>query len=239
MKTLTLILEYCGGSRTDALFDQMETWNPGRQIDVLDNASPTNLCSRVTQYNRVNSFIGGGIIDAFRIAETRNCDNLFFLVNDIDPITPIVVGQFEAELLRNERLIQVAASVTIGSSPHTNAYPWMVAQPSQQLRRVPHSDLLCCIIPTSFVRSFGGFPMSRGGWGYDWELAYQARVRDRHIAVADWCVVRHIDNSDAVSKRNKHIEMLDIYKSRYPKFELDIRCTIADYWKRGMIKFDG
>jgi hypothetical protein len=23
----------------------------------------------------------------------------------------------------------------------------------------------------------------------DWEIAYQARIKDRHVSIADWCVV--------------------------------------------------
>jgi hypothetical protein len=242
MKTLTVILEYCGGSRTDKLFEQMRSWNPGRTIDVLDNASPSNRCNCITQQNAENTYIGGGITDCLRLAEARSCENLFFLVNDIEPTTPIVVDQFEQALAQNPTLVQVAAAVTRDSTPHSAYYPWMLAHPSNNLRRVPHSDLLCCIVRTPFIRSFNGFPPSRGGFGYDWELAYQALLGGLQIAIADWCVVRHEDKiiaegEAAGSKRSKEDEMINVYKNRYPHSEFAIIHTIAEYWRRGVIQF--
>ena len=241
MKTFTVILEYCGGSETDYLFDRLRMWNPGSQIEVLDNASPQNRCSCITAQNPVNTYIGGGIIDCCRLAEAAKCDNLFFVANDIDPITPIVVAQFEAAFAHDPSLVQLSASLTHDSSPHAAVYPWMVAQPSQKTRRAPHSDLLCCIIRNSFLSSFGGFPLSRGGWGYDWELAHQALLQRFRIAVADWCVVKHedklsLDNEHMGVKRSRHREMLNIYQSRYPNQEFAIQRTVAEYWSRGVIQ---
>src|SRR5690242_6336861 len=80
MKTLTVILEYCGGRRTDHLVERLRSWNPGREIAVLDNASPSNRCSYITHSNACNTYVGGGIIDCYKLAESRNCDNLFFIV---------------------------------------------------------------------------------------------------------------------------------------------------------------
>jgi hypothetical protein len=237
VKTFTVILEYCGGSQTDCLFERLRSWNPGREIEVLDNASQMNRCSCITQQNTVNTYIGGGIVDCFRLANAHYCDNLFFIVNDIEPITPIVIDHFETALAKDRRLVQVAASVTSDSTPHAEFYPWMVALASQKLRRVPHADLLCCIIQNSFIQSFGGFLPSRGGWGYDWELAHQALIQGRHIAIADSSVVRHKDDSDVESRRTKYREMIDTYKSRYPNSEFLIQHTMAEYWIRGTIQF--
>jgi hypothetical protein len=234
MKTLTVILEYCGGSRTDYLFDRLRSWNPGHEIEVLDNASPANRCSCVTQQNPTNTYIGGGIIDCYRLAEARECDNLFLVVNDIDPGTPIVIEQFEGALEKDQRLVQVAAAVTHDSSPHSTVYPWMVTQSSPKIRRVPHSDLLCCVIRTSFIRSFGGFPPSQGGWGYDWELAYQALLHGLHIAIADLSIVRHEDTLTANSIRLRGSEMFDVYNDRYPNSEFALQRTLTEYWRRGV-----
>ncbi len=236
MKTLAIILEYCGGFRTDCLFERIQLWNPGRVIEVLDNASPRNRCTCITQQNTENTYVGGGIIDCYRLAEARNCDNLFLVVNDIEPATPIVIEQFEEALDKDPALVQIAASMTFDSMPHAINYPWMLTQPSKRLRRVPHSDLLCCIIRNSFIRSFNGFPPSCGGWGYDWELAHQARLQRLKIAAADWCVVRHedrvsVESAAAGSKRSKYDEMLTVYKKRYPESEFTIKRTIAEYWR--------
>lgn len=180
--------------------------------------------------------MGGGIIDCLRLSETRGCDNLLLIVNDIDLITPIVIDEFESALERVPGLIQVAASVTEKSTPHSKIYPWMVTQGSLKLRRVPHSDLLCCITRNSFVRSFGGFPFSRGGWGFDWELAFQALHRSRRIAVADWCVVGHQDKLTINDRRGRYEEMLQVYADRYPHLEFAIDRVVAEYWNHGTIQ---
>jgi hypothetical protein len=242
MKTFRVILEYCGGPQTDHLFERLQSWNSGCVIDVLDNASPSNRCSCITYQNTKNLFVGGGIIDCYRLAEEHNCDNLFLVVNDIEPLTPIVIEQFERELAKDPSLVQVTASLTSDSTPQATIYPWMVVDPSQRLRSVPHSDLLCCIIRPGLIRSFDRFPPSRGGWGYDWEIAHQARLQKLRIATADWCVVRHEDkvtagNAAASSKCNKYGEMLTVYRSRYPQFEFALDHTIVEYWRQGSIQF--
>jgi hypothetical protein len=236
MKTATVILEYCGGSRTDSLVERLQAWNPGREIEVLDNASPANRSRYITRHNTVNTYIGGGIIDCCKLSQARNCDNLFFLVNDIEPLTPIVVDEFEHALASNPNVVQLAASITRDSSPQAIVYPWMVTQGSPVMRRVPHSDLLCCIMRNSFIRSFGGFPVSKGGWGYDLELAYQAFTRGLHIAVADWCVVRHENSVSVAVQQSRYHEMLQVYASRYPNREFDVDLVVAEGWRRGLIR---
>jgi hypothetical protein len=205
-------------------------------IEVLDNASPMKRCSHITHQNSENTYVGGGIMDCVRLSEARGCDNLLLIVNDIEPMTPILIDEFESAIEREPGLIQVAASVTHDSSPHSTIYPWMVSQSSSKLRRVPHSDLLCCIIRNSFIRSFGGFPHSRGGWGYDWEIAYHALDGKHRIAVADWCMVAHQDRLTVNDRRTRYVEMLEVYADRYPNLEFTIERIIAEHWRKGTIQ---
>jgi hypothetical protein len=242
MKTQTVILEYCGGDATDRLFSSIQSWNPGRSIDVLDNASPRNRCTCVTIQNPKNTYIGGGILDCYRLAEARTCDNLFFIVNDVTPASPIIIEQFEATFAANPEVVQLTAAVTNDSKPQADIYPWMVSQRRDEVRLIPHADLLCCMIRMKFIESFGAFPMSQTGWGYDWEIAHQARLQNLKIAVADWSIIEHRDGDNSLgptSRRNKIGEMLSVYKTRYPAIDFTIDHILAEYWKSGKIQFVG
>jgi hypothetical protein len=232
MKTLAIILEYCGGAQTDALFENLQSWNLDREIHVLDNASPRNRCSHISFQNPENTGIGGGIVDCFRLAAERCCDSLMLIANDIIPLSSIVIDQFEETLSRSPNLVQLSAAVSPDSSPQGTVYPWMVAQNSQNIRPAPHSDLLCCIVRCSFIHSFGGFVSSRGGWGYDWEIAYRALHQGKQIAIADWCVVRHEDRLSVDERIIRYGELLDVYATRYPKNEFFIENTVSEYQKR-------
>jgi hypothetical protein len=244
MRTFAVILEFCGGARTDYLNDCLRSWNPRREIAVLDNASVNNRCTCITHQSHENTYIGGGILRCLELASLHNCDTLFLVVNDIQPATPIVIDDFEREMKSDLTLVQIGAAITSDSTPQAGLYPWMIAQPRRSLRRVPHSDLLCCILNVPFIRAFGDFPQSRGGWGYDLEIAYQGLIKHRSIAIADWCTVKHEDtNVNAsvpggyfISQQDKYAEMRAVYRHRYPKSEFDIGNILHEYWKRGAFK---
>jgi hypothetical protein len=82
-RCLPVILEYCGGARTDALHEKLSTWNPAHTIRVLDNASPACRATCVTDHNLVNSFIGGGIKDCLALAKKEACRYVLIVMNDI------------------------------------------------------------------------------------------------------------------------------------------------------------
>lgn len=193
-KTAFVILEYCGGSRTDALFEQISAWNPQAQILVLDNASPDNAASSTTHRNSVNSFVGGGIRDAIALVEARGASYLFFCVNDIDILNPISIAEFEAIMEMDPDLVMLSCSVTPDST-QAKLFPWMMQRDRHGLRQVRLADILCCVLRLDFIRSFGGFPSSKAGWGYAAELAYHARRLGKKIYVRDSCAVRHFDRS--------------------------------------------
>jgi hypothetical protein len=236
METQVVILEYCGGSVTDDLYSGLTRWNPRRSIAVIDNASPRNRCTCITHQNSHNTYIGGGLQDCIRLAEAQGSDFLFFVANDICPQSPIDINRFECAMSDNRCVVQVGAAVT-PTSDKANCYPWMVAQNGRDTRPVPHCDLLCCILRLSFIREFGGFPPSRSGWGYDWDIAYQAACRGRVVMISDLDIISHHGGDAggvpvAGCEEDKRAEMLAVYADRYPNIRMKIAHTRRD-WELG------
>jgi hypothetical protein len=231
-KTFVVILEYCGGARTDTLFECVKAWNPRYEIAVLDNASPYNKSRYITHANPRNTYIGGGIIDCIGLAEKASSAFLFLMMNDIEPQTPIEIKRFEDLIGAREDIVQIGSSVT-QDTVQALPYPWMVQRPGDFDRIVPHCDILCCILRINFIRLFGGFPVSKSGWGYDLEIAYQSYLQAKTIVVSDRCVIRHrrrqIDEKSIVDSEYEKIEeMRAIYRTRYGDFEQVIKNIARD-----------
>ncbi|QJB32203.1 hypothetical protein HF329_13050 [Chitinophaga oryzae] len=219
-KVCCVILEYCGGAQTDKLHKKLSAWNPSHTIYVLDNASPHNTCSCITHRNEHNSGIGGGIRDALQLARTTGADVLLLIVNDVVPVTKIDIGYYEELLNRFPDVVQVSASITRNTAQAAN-YPWMIDAGSRENRVVPHADLLCCAIDIDFVENFGGFPPSRGGWGYDWEIAYHADLLKKKIVVCDFFKVKHIHPDTPKTgpqHEDKYEELVRIYDAKYGSY---------------------
>jgi hypothetical protein len=236
-KTFGVILEYCGGARTDTLYECVKDWNPKYEIAVLDNASPCNRSRYITHANPQNTFIGGGIRDCIVLAERASSAFLFLMMNDIEPLTPIDIERFENVISARDDIVQIASSVT-QDSDKAKPYPWMVNQPGGIDRIVPHCDLLCCMLRIDFIRLFGGFPVSKSGWGYDWEIAYQAYQQGKIIVVSDRCIIEHGrrkigEEPIADSKSEKREELIATYRSRYGNFERIFIDMVRDIQRRG------
>jgi hypothetical protein len=217
LDSFIVVLEYCGGSRTDHLVEQLRDWNPDRQIYVLDNASPTAISRHVTHRNQVNSFVGGGIIDCVKLASSAGYHLLSFITNDITCPTRLCFDRFE-RVFADQRVVQVSASIT-SDSRQAEPFPWMVRQNGDGLRFVPHADILATTIDLQFINEFGGFPFSQWGWGYSWELAYYAALRGRKIAVCDQTTIVHSDPAMTSAAWNlskqKWLEHISVYKRKY------------------------
>jgi cephalosporin hydroxylase len=219
-KIFPVILEFCGGAKTDVLYDDLTAWNPGYKVNVLDNCSPYNRSRRVTHQNSSNSYIGGGIRDCLQLAD--RAEYILFIANDIEPVTPISIEYLQDLIQTDETLVQVGVSLTLDSDK-VSVYPWMASRGRGDERTVPHCDLLCCVLRLDFIRAFGGFPNSKSGWGYDWEIAYQAKLCGRRIIVTDKCAVRHSGDASRLEHAlgrdfNRLSELKDIYGPRYGDF---------------------
>ena len=202
------------------LYERLAADNPDMIIHVLDNGSPHSRSRFVTHQNQANSFVGGGIKDCIRLAEEHNCSYLFFSVNDLQIVRPIRILEFERILESRPEVVQISASLTVDSDK-IQRYPYMLSRPLlRRLRPVPHADLLACMLRLSFIRDFGGFPDSQSGWGYDREIGYQARLRQKLVMVSDAAVVRHTEpdafTPTAVAQRRvKSAEFKRSYAARY------------------------
>ena len=218
-RTAFVILEYCGGARTDALHAKLSAWNPESRILVLDNASPTNRASSVTHRNEVNSYVGGGIRDCVALAESIGATYLFYCTNDVELLDPLVISNFERVVEHDPSAVVVTCALS-DDSDQARTFPWMVRRPNSGLRRVRFADPICCLIRLDFLRGFGGFPPSVGGWGYSSEMAFHARRKDLGIYVDDSCAVRHekgqafLTTSDGV-RVSKWREASEVYEKRY------------------------
>lgn len=219
-KICCVILDYCGGSRTDRLYEKISESNPTYQVYVLDNASPHGKSKYVTNTNAQNSGIGGGIIDCLSLARSSGAKYLFFLANDIELLTEIDLHHVAAVLRSHPNVIQLGASLTINSD-QSRHYPWMVSTGEYTNRIVPHSDILCCAINIEFIDSFGGFPQSRGGRGYDWEIAYQANLGGAQIIIADYFIIRHANEYTKIASfdhesETRYVENILHFYGRLP-----------------------
>lgn len=218
ISTWVMLLDYCGGLRTDALVEQLKAWNPGRSIHVLDNASPSHRSSVVTHQNAINSYTGGGLRDCIAHATASGASHLLFIVNDVSFRTALLVQEFERVVERSPNVVQVSATVT-PEAAQASPFPWMVEQEGHGVRITGHADLLVSLLDLHFVESFGGFPDSRGGWGYSWELAYQASCHNRDIVVLDGCVVGHSGDPQAgvgpLVRSLKSQEATTVYRRKY------------------------
>lgn len=222
--TLPVILDYCGGTRTDALYEMLSEYNKEYSIRILDNASPRNSSRHVTHRNAYNTFIGGGIRDSLMLAEKEGATFLFFVSNDLEFIRMPSIEYFESLALADDSIVLVGASIT-EDSRQAAQYPWMVNKGLIANRIVPHYDPLCCLIRLEFIRDFGGFPRSRGGWGYDWEMATYARYRSKKILTSDSALIQHAGDSGASGEAlgphfDKFREMKRIYNRRYGDYRL-------------------
>jgi hypothetical protein len=150
--TTAVILEYCGGSHTDELYETFRSANPDIAIHVLDNASPNNRSRYVTTRNRINSHIGGGLVDSIRLAERDRAQFLFFIVNDIEIVRVPSIAHFESLATQDNSVVLVGASIT-RETGQAEPYPWMVNQGASEERVVPHCDPLCCLFRLDFIRA--------------------------------------------------------------------------------------
>jgi hypothetical protein len=230
-RTLPIILEYCGGERTDRLYERMSAFNQSYEIHVLDNASPHTLSRYVTTRNSINSFIGGGLCDCLDFAERRGAEFLFFVSNDIELVREPSIEHFESVAASDPSAALVGVSIT-GDSAQARVYPWMINQGENGDRIVPHYDPLCCLIRIEFIRRFGGFPPSKGGWGYDWEMASYAKFRNLKIICSDTALIRHLGDRHLSYQAlgngfNKWEEMKQIYNQRYGDYRLLLAWRIS------------
>src|SRR5262245_38948338 len=227
VRCLPVILEYCGGSRTDALHEKLSTWNPAYTIRVLDNASPSCRSARITDQNRVNSFIGGGIRDCLALAKIEGYRYVLIVMNDVELLTPLDISLFEKIMEADSRIVQLGSALT-EDSLQSRVYPWMARLTQDQIRQVPLCDLLCCMLRLDFIEAFCNFPDSKSGWGYDVEIAYRAFENLKTIVICDWSLARHSDESRASrialgSDFDKSKEMNEVYGQRFgsPDLTLD------------------
>lgn len=223
-RTAFVMLDYCGGRPTDRLFDRISRWNPGVPLMLLDNGSPEDRPHRATHRNAANSYVGGGIRDSIRLAESVGAEYLLFSVSDLRFAGKLVVADFEAIMDADDAVVMVSCSLTPDSAQAID-FPWMRQRPTGGVRRVRQADIICCLIRLSFIKSFGGFPESKGGWGYCEEIAYHAKRQDKTILVTDRCAIRHVRVRARVTTPDgevleKGAERRAVYDARYGSFNL-------------------
>lgn len=217
--TVAVILDYRGGARTDALRARLQGWNPTVPVLVLDNGSPDRRAAQVAQRNPVNRYVGNGIKDCLALARERGAGYCFFCANDVQPTAPIDLSALRDVMARSDDVVQASCAVTADSAQAAH-FPWMVAREAGGFRRVRHADVLACLLRLEFIDSFGGFPDSVGGWGYDREIGWQAQRLGRTVLVCDDAVVHHVKSPrlrlECGRDWDRHAEMRAIYASRYP-----------------------
>ncbi|MBI2010599.1 MAG: hypothetical protein HYS86_05515 [Candidatus Chisholmbacteria bacterium] len=140
--TFAIILDYNGGVKTDSLVTNLSIANQdGLPIHVLDNGSdPEKRSQFVTHETGTNLGIGSGINHCIKLAEQHGAQRLCFIVNDLEPQSPLALQYLEYPFIRDDT---VAVSVSV--SPESNQallYPWMIHQPDREkpYRIVPHAD---------------------------------------------------------------------------------------------------
>ncbi len=222
--TFPVILEYCGGLTTDFLYEKLQKWNPEYKIYVLDNCSPNNRSKYITHRNKVNSYVGGGIKDCVKLTRSYKHKYLLYIVNDIEFLNQLDIFYLESLIEKDSDIVQIGISTTPDSNEASH-YTWMVNRGNKENRFVHHCDLLCCMIKISFLDEFGGFPESKSGWGYDWELGYQARLRRKKILITDKFICRHRDETNKQNyafgpQFDKEEELRKVYNARYGDYTL-------------------
>jgi hypothetical protein len=220
-KTFPVILEYCGGEKTDRLYEKLSKDNPNYKINVLDNCSPKNKSKYITHQNEKNSFVGGGIKDCINLAKKNKCKYLFFFANDIKIINKIDIKYFEKLMKKDKDIVQAGASLTKDSDK--TYYPWIINKGKNEDRIVRHSDLLACIFRISFLNEID-FPNSKSGWGYDWEIAYHAKLTNKKILISDKFLYRHLEKKDksaltGLSISKKMDELMKVYNKKYGDYK--------------------
>ena len=209
-----VILEYCGGKNTDTLYHQLRQWNPDYPIAVLDNASATNRASCITHQNKVNSNVGGGIRDCIGLARHEGFSHVLIITNDVVPANEISIVFLEEIARYSGDIVQVGVSLAAGSDK-LRYYPWMANRGDNKDRYVHHCDILFSVLKIDFIDSFGGFPPSQSGWGYDWEVSYQAALQHKKIVITDKFQITHTNNMDHLAWNTKLDELKKVYDERY------------------------
>jgi glycosyltransferase involved in cell wall biosynthesis len=226
-KTIGILLEYCGGTRTDRLVANLRN-TLSLPVYVLDNASQKNCCSCATHRNKSNSGVGGGVSDAFRLAESMKAKIILFCTNDVEIVDPSDIPELVDYIESDGEVVQIGASIT-PESQNAQLYPWMVKHENSSVRKVIHCDLLLCAVRIDFIKSYGWFPSSRGGYGYDWELAYHVDRNKKKILVHDRVTVKHHatlpDEEAAQSHFAREQEQYRVYGLRYGRPNLDADCV--------------
>ncbi|MEO8361497.1 MAG: hypothetical protein ABI672_15800 [Vicinamibacteria bacterium] len=223
-KTAFVVLEYCGGDRTDALYRKLAGWNKDATIYVLDNASPTNRAKSATHRNRVNSYVGGGIRECIELAESMGASYVFYCANDVNFQGSLDIATFQRVMDDDPSVVLFSCSLT-ADSHQARVFPWMVQRAGGSVRQVRAIDPLCCLMRLDFIRGFGGFPESRGGWGFSAELAFHARTQGKKIYVSDTCAVGHTTAGSGLvgergAKISKATEAAQVYANRYGSIDV-------------------
>jgi GT2 family glycosyltransferase len=228
MDTIAVILDYRGGARTDGLRVALQSWNTGMPVLVLDNGSPDRRASVIAKRNPTNRYIGNGIKDCLWLARQRGARFCFFCANDVKPIGPIDILALRDVMARCQDVVQISCAVTPDAA-QADHFPWMVARAAGGFRHVRHADMLACLLRLDFIDSFGGFPDSVGGWGYDRELGWHAQRLGQRILICDDAVVEHVKSPELRLESgddwDRRAEMRAIYARRYPADPvLDFSC---------------
>jgi len=159
-------------------------------------------------------------------------------MNDIELLTPLDISIFEKIMEADSRIVQVGSALTEDSLP-IGVYPWMARLTQDQIRQVPICDLLCCMLRLDFIEAFCTFPDSKSGWGYQLEIAYRAFENFKTIAICDWSLARHSDESRASrialgSDFDKSKEMDEVYKQRFGSPDLALNAVWSQIRARGV-----
>lgn len=211
MSVFPVILEYCGGEKTDALFKQIQSTNPDYEVAVLDNASPTNRCSVTTHQNKVNTNVGGGLLDCFNLASVKGFEYVMVFTNDIS-IRTVDIAELQNKMDSDKSIIQTSLALTRQSSQRH--YPWMQKNRAGDFRRVHHSDIVASMMRVDFLKSID-FPKSTAGWGYDWQIGYEAMLSDKKIFISNNHVCHHPASLTEEQQKVKRMEMGRVYGRLY------------------------
>lgn len=219
--TFTVVLDYCGGARTDALVEKLRLWNPDEVINVFDNGSPENLSTFITHRNAANSGVGGGIRDCLNLAAAAGARYLLLVVNDVQFLRPLKIKHFRDLAELDPDITHICASVS-AESAQAQHFPWMRNCGVSFDRVVSHADILVSLLDVGFIADFGGFPESRNGYGYAWELAFHAEAQHRTVLITEQCVVYHdgipqIPGDPDAIRQDKDREAREVYEARYGK----------------------